>query len=436
MQAHEQPRIRRARPRPAPGLATLASMLLATQFAGMTWAQEPAGPVQPLQTAPVEKFTVNAGVRDWGPATLSGGLLLAGSPSGSAGLFAVDTTSGKLKWRFNPARINGSVSTPPAVAGGLVLAPFGAANPGAVVAVSLATGKEVWRGPDPATGSAVVTHADLAFVMGKDGQLHALDAATGRPVWQLAFARKSSSCISWPVQRDGMLYLTATVDPVAGDTASRASSHLFAVDGRTGQERWRYPAAPSREAPAGVCLNQPLLSGDTVFGIGGNSLHAVDRFSGQPRFAPVPVRHVVEGRERGIDVRGLVDAGDVLVGVNKHYLVAFNKHSGRMAWDVPGQYSMSNPATAVAGRVLYVQGHPGAAQAPDIAGRILYVGGKPVESAPVLPSGVLRALDLDTRKLLWTFSRATAEAHWPFGSVTPVHGGLWVDSYQAMVKLQ
>jgi hypothetical protein len=49
---------------------------------------------------------------------------------------------------------------------------------------------------------------------------------------------------------------------------------------------------------------------------------------------------------------------------------------------------------------------------------------------------VLRALDLDTRKVLWTFSRPTAQAHWPFGSVKPVPGGLWVDSYQAMVKLQ
>ena len=30
----------------------------------------------------------------------------------------------------------------------------------------------------------------------------------------------------------------------------------------------------------------------------------------------------------------------------------------------------------------------------------------------------------------------TAEANWPFGFVTPVEGGLWVDSYQALVKLQ
>jgi len=32
--------------------------------------------------------------------------------------------------------------------------------------------------------------------------------------------------------------------------------------------------------------------------------------------------------------------------------------------------------------------------------------------------------------------RPTAEANWPFGYVTPVDGGLWVDSYQALIKLQ
>jgi len=50
--------------------------------------------------------------------------------------------------------------------------------------------------------------------------------------------------------------------------------------------------------------------------------------------------------------------------------------------------------------------------------------------------GTLHGLDLSTRTILWSFTRPTAEPNWPFGSVTPVNGGLWVDSYQALVKLQ
>ena len=50
--------------------------------------------------------------------------------------------------------------------------------------------------------------------------------------------------------------------------------------------------------------------------------------------------------------------------------------------------------------------------------------------------GTLHALDLTTREILWSFTRPTQEANWSFGTVTPVDGGLWVDSYQALVKLQ
>ena len=93
------------------GLA-IASLALWTTLG---FAQSDSMSIRPLRTAPTEKFTVNAGVRDWGPATITGQTILAGGPSGRAGLFAVDMQSGKLKWTFRPANINGSVSTPPAV---------------------------------------------------------------------------------------------------------------------------------------------------------------------------------------------------------------------------------------------------------------------------------------------------------------------------------
>jgi outer membrane protein assembly factor BamB len=148
------------------------------------------------------------------------------------------------------------------------------------------------------------------------------------------------------------------------------------------------------------------------------------------------VRRPVEGQERAVAMGGLVDAGAVLVGITRNFLIAFDKASGRTAWEVPGQYRENNPSTAVAGRVLYFQGHPGASPAAANPGTTVYVGGKPVVSAPALPGGRLNALDLDTRAILWSFSRPTAEPNWPFGYVTPVDGGLWVDSYQALVKLQ
>ena len=63
------------------GLA-IASLALWTTLGG---AQSDPASIRPLRTAPTEKFTVNAGVRDWGPATIAGQTIVAGGPSGRAG---------------------------------------------------------------------------------------------------------------------------------------------------------------------------------------------------------------------------------------------------------------------------------------------------------------------------------------------------------------
>jgi outer membrane protein assembly factor BamB len=225
------------------------------------------------------------------------------------------------------------------------------------------------------------------------------------------------------------------VTPADANRAASYYRYLVALDTTTGKERWRYPAAPVGHT--GVCYSQPIVTADTFFAVGDEqTLYAVDTTTGRERWAPLEVRRPVEGRERAVSVHGLVEAEAVLIGITRNFLIAFDKATGKTAWEVAGQYHESAPSTAVAGRVLYFQGHPGASPASEVQERVVYVGGKPVPSVPALPRGRLNALDLDTRAVLWSFTRPTGEANWPFGYVTPVDGGLWVDSYQALVKLQ
>src|SRR5674476_815112 len=125
------------------------------------------------------------------------------------------------------------------------------------------------------------------------------------------------------------------------------------------------------------------------------------RSTGGDRWPPIEVRRPVEGQVRAVEVHGLVDAGAVLIGMTPGFLIAFEKNSGRTAWEIAGQYRDSSPAMAVAGNVLYFQGSPRA---------------KPATKA----GATLHALDLDSRNILWSFSRPTREPNWPFGTVTPV----------------
>ena len=80
-----------------------------------------SAPPLPLRTTPVERLTVNAGFRDWSPATVAGTTILAGNQTGRGGTFAIDMLSGKVKWAHRPAFSTGtgSVSTPPAVTSAL-----------------------------------------------------------------------------------------------------------------------------------------------------------------------------------------------------------------------------------------------------------------------------------------------------------------------------
>ena len=393
-------------------------------------AQSGPAAISPLRTAPTEKLTVNPGFRDWSPTTIAGTTILGGNSSNRGGLFAVDTLTGKVKWVYRPAGSrNPTFATAPVISGDIVIT----IAHDVLVAVSLATGKELWRGPTTKQGATAAVSSGLVYALGDDANFYALEVATGRERWKKAFHR-AGSCHARPIVRDGTVYVSAMilVRPADANRAAEGSEHLVALDANTGQERWRYPEAGSGRA----CLAEPMIAADTYFGVRDQSLSAVDLATGRDRWKPVEVRQSVDGRVRGVPLAGLVDAGSMVIGMTPGALVAFDKATGRTAWEMVGQYHVGSPSMAVAGRVLYFQGHPGATPTTAGDGTIVYSGGRPIEKAPALPRGRLNALDLDTRAILWSFSRPTAEANWPFGFVTPVDGGLWVDSYQALVKLQ
>ena len=411
-----------------------AAVLAVVALGGAFALAQTAPALAPLRTPPVEKFTVNPGFRDWTRTVLTGTTIIGGNSSNRGGLFAIDTATGKLKWAFRPTGTssgNPFVATTPAISGGMVIAPMG----NTLVAVTVATGREAWRGPATAQSAAVAADRGTAFVLGEDANFHALDAATGRETWAVPFPRRGS-CNSAPVARDGSVYVARNVIVTSADANRPADyrRHLVALDAATGQERWRYPS--SSVGATEMCVEEAIVTADAYYGFSGPTLYAISLATGRDLWPPVEVRATIDGRERAVGLAGLVDAGPVLVGVTPVSVMAIDKATGRFAWQLPGQYRQSAPSTAVANGVLYVQGHPGAKPASEVQDRIVYQGGKPVEQTPALPGGRLNAIDLATRSVLWSFSRPTAEANWPFGYVIPVDGGLWVDSYQALIKLE
>ncbi len=136
----------------------------------------------------------------------------------------------------------------------------------------------------------------MAFVLGEDESFQVLDAATGREKWVVPFPARGS-CKSVPVARGESVYVSRNVLVKAGDAnQSQYFRPLVALDAGTGQERWRYPAAPA--GTVGLCIDEAPVAGGTYFAVSGVTLYAINLATGRDLWPPVEVRPPVDGRER------------------------------------------------------------------------------------------------------------------------------------------
>jgi polyvinyl alcohol dehydrogenase (cytochrome) len=152
----------------------------------------------------------------------------------------------------------------------------------AVIALDADTGKEVWKfqamsadvwnmacgadkqssGPncpwniegDPGVGrdfdfgaGAILAKGaggkDVILAGQKSGDVWALDAATGKKLWNIRFGKGSAlGGVHWGFSTDGSRVFAAINDPIPGDGAPHPG--VYAVDIKTGKQVWGYDAKP------------------------------------------------------------------------------------------------------------------------------------------------------------------------------------------------
>ena len=210
---------------------------------------------------------------------VSEGKVIFGSYDGS--LYAVDAAKGELAWQY---RTSAQVHATPAVVGGLT---FISGCDGILRAIQIKDGKQAYQvqigsytGASPAiqgqfayfgTFDNEVMGADLqkrrimwkyenpqrkfpfyataavangrVYIGGRDKILHALDAKTGKEVWNFPTkARIDSSAVVTP---DGRVFFGSN------------DGSLYAVDARTGKETWKFTAGAAISA-------SPAMDGDRI----------------------------------------------------------------------------------------------------------------------------------------------------------------------------
>lgn len=206
-------------------------------------------------------------------------------------LYAVDRATGVQRWVFDSkARITSS----PAVANGVVY--FGSYD-GSFYAVDAKTGTAKWtfatggerrfaakrlHGATPAAetmpdpfdfylSSPVVVNGLVYFGSG-DGNVYALDAASGALKWKV---QTGDVVHASPAVADGLVFVGSW------------DSYFYALDAKTGAQRWRFKTGEDAviHNQVGIQSSAAVVDGIVYFGCRDSKFYAVDAKSGQQVWA-------------------------------------------------------------------------------------------------------------------------------------------------------
>jgi outer membrane protein assembly factor BamB len=298
-------------------------------------------------------------------------------------LYAVNTADGAQRWKF---KTGSRVASSPAVSQGRVY--FGSYD-GNIYAVDAKSGEQRWKfategerrftgrhlhGNDP-TGesmpdpfdfylSSPTIVADTMYIGSGDGNVYALDAATGALRWKF---HTGNVVHASPAVANGILYIGSW------------DSYFYALDVKSGQERWRFKTGEDHDIAnqVGIQSSATIADGIVYFGCRDSNLYALDALTGTKKWVYSNKGSWVISTPIAKDGTlyfatsdtGLINAVDAKSGVLKYSL---NFHHWPM---------FSSPA---------------------IAGRNLYIGSN---------AGTLMAIDLDKHATAWTFSTDGAKTN-------------------------
>ncbi|MCD6021580.1 MAG: bamB [Actinomycetia bacterium] len=245
---------------------------------------------------------------------------------------AVELSSGDVRWSADlGSSIAGAVTIDEDRA--LVATQGQQQIPGTVVALDRSTGEELWRSPEDVVRGNLVSApvvADGRILVLEPGSVVALDPTDGRLVWRTEiinpiappFSPQAIAALA-PVSADGMVFVV--------DVTGRA----YGLDAETGVELWDQALNdPSPLTPA------VLTDAHLLVPTNSGALYAVDRTTGHLAF---------RFDTGGTFLRGLADAGEVLVGVtgvDDGEIVALGEDPDGVLTDEP------SPTTVDLGKLL------------------------------------------------------------------------------------
>jgi eukaryotic-like serine/threonine-protein kinase len=296
---------------------------------------------------------------------VANGMAFVGSTDGN--LYAIDLESGTQKWKlFTGVRVTSS----PAVENGVVY--FGSYS-GRFYAVDAVSGKLKWKfqtegekrfegkhlhGSQPAAelmpdpydaylSSPALWSGSVYFGSG-DGNIYALDAATGTLKWKF----KTGDVVhASPAISDGTLYIGSW------------DSYFYALDAATGREKWRFKTGEDHDIynQVGIQSSAAIMDGVVYFGCRDSNLYALDARTGEKKWA-------FNNKGSWVITSPAVQDGKVYFATSDSATVyAMDAKAGTPIFSVKFKDWPFFSSPAIAGGMLYIGSHQGKLVAIDLA---------------------------------------------------------------------
>jgi len=328
----------------------------------------------------------------------------------------------RVKWTFPTG---GRVVSSAVWHDGAVL--FGS-DDGNVYAVDAASGRQRWKahtgGP---VASTPAVWGDRVFAVSYDGRLYALDARSGEVLWKFAsegerrFEARGLHGLQPRNQTFPDLYDVYLSSPLVVDgkvVFGSGDGHVYAVDAASGKLAWKFATGDV------VHASPAYADGLVVIGSWDGRLYALDAASGAQRWAFQAGLDPLIHNQQGFQSSAAIADGRVFVGCRDGHLYALDLRTGAPQWNVDTEGSWVNASPAVAqGRVYFATSDTAQYRVVDAAtgqpaqamgSTRAYVFGSPTIAGDTVLLGVLngslQARDRVDGRVLWEFRTEAAKA--------------------------
>jgi len=305
-----------------------------------------------------QKWQIKVGTGYSSPLVASGRVFQQSRQGEDEVVLCVELGSGKVLWqqKYNvPFKIGGGgerhgkgPKSSPVLADGRL---FTMSIRGDLSAWAASSGKLLWRSDygskfkkrHPFWGASTSPIVDgkqviVHFGTDKDGALMALDVATGKQVWSLA--------------KDGPSYSSPLLVEIHGVRQVVEWNHnaLVGVDAKTGKELWRYPFPH-----VGHDQNMPtptFFKGHILLGGENRGIHSFEPKRSGGKWTVKPLWHQ---KKVALDMSSAVVNGDLLYGFS-HYgkgrLFCLDPKTGDVLWQGPGRTGRNVAFLSIPGHVV------------------------------------------------------------------------------------